>query len=228
MEFFIKKNATLPLLKLQVVKDGRSDYNNFMELLESSTIFFSMVNSETGIPKITSRPAGFVEKIFDDPNAEPEYYIYYQFTKQDTSVEGRNEGQFLIKTSDGNIILPIREKLNIYIQESFIADDLEYDTCYTSVYPCCVSHSVIPQPPSLVYFNYELIKDKDFIYKTIPNNNLDDDVIPNNDIITSNIPDNNLGDDIIPNNNIITNSIPDNNLGDDIIPNNDIISNILL
>jgi hypothetical protein len=218
MEFFIKKNATLPLLKLQVVKDGRSDYNNFMELLESSTIFFSMVNSETGIPKITSRPAGFVEKIFDDPNAEPEYYIYYQFTKQDTSVEGRNEGQFLIKTSDGNIILPIREKLNIYIQESFIADDLEYDTCYTSVYPCCVSHSVIPQPPSLVYFNY----------KTIPNNNLDDDVIPNNDIITSNIPDNNLGDDIIPNNNIITNSIPDNNLGDDIIPNNDIISNILL
>ena len=53
MEFFIKKNATLPLLKLQVVKDGRSDYNNFMELLETSTIFFSMVNSETGIPKIT-------------------------------------------------------------------------------------------------------------------------------------------------------------------------------
>ncbi len=27
MEFFIKKNATLPILKLQVVKDGRSDYN---------------------------------------------------------------------------------------------------------------------------------------------------------------------------------------------------------
>ena len=79
MEFFIKKNATLPLLKLQVVKDGRSDYNNFMELLETSTIFFSMVNSETGIPKITSRPGGFVEKTFDDPNAEPEYYIYYKY-----------------------------------------------------------------------------------------------------------------------------------------------------
>jgi uncharacterized protein (TIGR02145 family) len=146
MEFFIKKNATLPLLKLQVVKDGRSDYNNFMELLETSTIFFSMVNSETGIPKITSRPGGFVEKIFDDPNAEPEYYIYYQFTKQDTSIEGRYEGQFLIKTFEGNVILPIREKLFIYVQESFIADDLEYNTCYTSTFPCCGNPDIVENP----------------------------------------------------------------------------------
>ena len=146
MEFFIKKNATLPLLKLQVVKDGRSDYNNFMELLETSTIFFSMVNSETGIPKITSRPAGFVEKIFDDPNAEPEYYIYYQFTKQDTSIEGRYEGQFLVKTFEGNVILPVREKLYIYVQESFIADDLEYNTCYTSTFPCCGNPVIVDNP----------------------------------------------------------------------------------
>lgn len=146
MEFFIKKNATLPLLKLQVVKDGRSDYNNFMELLETSTIFFSMVNTENGIPKITSRPAGFVEKIFDDPNAEPEYYIYYQFTKQDTSIEGRYEGQFLVKTFEGNVILPVREKLYIYVQESFIADDLEYNTCYTSTFPCCGNPVIVDDP----------------------------------------------------------------------------------
>jgi len=81
MDWFIKKNATLPLLKLAIIKDGRSDYNNFMELLETSTIFFSMVNTENGIPRITSRPAGFVEKIFDDPNAEPEYYIIIVFSE---------------------------------------------------------------------------------------------------------------------------------------------------
>lgn len=146
MEFFIKKNATLPVLKLQVIKDGRSDYNNFMELLETSSIFYSMVNTETGIPKITSKPAGFVEKIFIDPNAEPEYYIYYKFTNTDTNTVGKFEGQFLIKTDDGNLILPIREKLYIYIQDSFIADDLVYDTCYTSVYPCCVIPSVTQNP----------------------------------------------------------------------------------
>ena len=54
MEFFIKKNATLPLLKMQVVKDGRSDYNNMMEFIEESAVFFSMVNVDNGIPKITA------------------------------------------------------------------------------------------------------------------------------------------------------------------------------
>lgn len=139
MDFFLKKNATLPILKLSVVKDGRSDYKKFMDLVEVSSLFFSMVDVETGIPKITSKPAGFVEKTFIEPNSEPEYYIYYQFTSKDTNKVGRYEGQFLLKTPDGNLILPIREKLYINVQESFIADDLEYNACYTSEFPCCVN-----------------------------------------------------------------------------------------
>ena len=139
MEFYIKKNATLPLLKLQVVKDGRSDYNKFMDLIEVSSLFFSMVDIATGIPKISSRPAGFVEKVFIDPNAEPEYYIYYQFSNRDTSKVGRFEGQFMLRSPEGVLILPIREKLYINIQESFIADDLEYNSCYVSEFPCCVN-----------------------------------------------------------------------------------------
>jgi hypothetical protein len=139
MDFFIKRNATLPVLKLQVVKDGRSDYNSFMKTIELSAIFFSMIDTETGVPKISSRPAGFVEKTFLDPNAEPEYYIYYQFTSKDTNRVGRYEGQFMLRNDDGVLILPIREKLFINIQESFIADDLEYDSCYVSQFPCCVN-----------------------------------------------------------------------------------------
>ena len=137
MEFFIKKNATLPLLKLQVVKDGRSDYNRFMELIEESSIFFSMVDVSTGIPKITTKPAGFVDKVQLDPNAETEYYIYYQFASFDTNREGRYEAQFLFRNSEGTLVLPIREKLFINVQESFIADDLQYDGCYVLEYPCC-------------------------------------------------------------------------------------------
>ena len=76
MNFNIKKHATLPVLKLAVVKDGRSDYNNFMKQIEVSSIFFSMIDTETGIPKIMSRPASFVEKTQTDPDATPEYYIY--------------------------------------------------------------------------------------------------------------------------------------------------------
>jgi len=142
MEFYIKKNATLPIIKLQVVKDGRSEYNNFMQLIEVSSLFFSMVDVETGIPKITSRPAGFVEKTFIEPNAEPEYYIYYQFTNRDTNRVGKYEGQFMLRSSDGVLILPIREKLYINVQDSFIADDLPYESCYVSEFPCCVNGPV--------------------------------------------------------------------------------------
>ena len=137
MNFDIKKNATLPVLKLAVVKDGRSDYNNFMKQIEVSALFFSMVDTETGIPKIMSRPASYVEKTQLDPNAEPEYYIYYQFTNTDTNTVGQFEGQFMLKNNDGVLILPVREKLYITIHDSFIADDLEYTTCYTSDFPCC-------------------------------------------------------------------------------------------
>ena len=165
MEFIIKKNSTLPLLKLQIVKDGRSDYNNFMKLIEVSSIFFSMTDIESGIPKISSRPAGFVEKTFDEPNAEPEYYIYYQFTSKDTSKTGRFEGQFMLRNSDGVLITPTREKLYINIQDSFIADDLEFTSCYVSDFPCCV-YPVNPTPTPT----------------NIPSNDLTDIAIPNNDI----------------------------------------------
>lgn len=139
MDFYIKKNATLPVLKLSVVKDGRSDYNKFMDMIEESAIFFSMVDVETGIPKISSRPAGFVEKTFVDLNAGPEYYIYYQFTPRDTNRVGRYAGQFMLRNSDGVLILPIREELFINVQDSFIADDLVYDSCYVSTFPCCIN-----------------------------------------------------------------------------------------
>jgi hypothetical protein len=146
MEFFIKKNATLPILKMQVVKDGRSDFNKMMGLIENSAIFFSMVDIETGIPKITTRPAGFVSKKMLDPNADPEYYVYYQFTNKDTRKVGRYEGQFLLRNEDGVLILPIRDKLFINIQESFIAEDLPYDSCYVSEFPCCILPTPTPSP----------------------------------------------------------------------------------
>ena len=148
MNFYIKKNSTLPLLKLQVIKNGRTDFHAFMKSLEVSSIFFSMVDVETGIPKINSKPAGFVEKIVSEQNAEPEYYIYYQFTNRDTNKPGRYEAQFLIKSDEGNLILPIEEKLFITIQESFIADDLPYDSCYVSEYPCCLPNSSILVTPT--------------------------------------------------------------------------------
>jgi hypothetical protein len=126
MDFYIKKNATLPLLKMQVVKDGRSEYQQFMDSLETATITFTMINSATGIPKIVAKPCYITILTNLDVNALPEYYVYYRFTERDTNQVGTYSGQFLIHNDTGDLILPIREELNIYIQESFVVKS-----------PCC-------------------------------------------------------------------------------------------
>ncbi len=121
MEFFIKKNATLPLLKMQVVKDGRAGYLELMDTLAISTIYFTMINVETGIPKIVSAPC-YITSIALPLGATPEYYVYFRFTSRDTNTVGRYQGQFLIKNDEGNLILPIREELYINVQDSFISE----------------------------------------------------------------------------------------------------------
>ena len=60
-----------------------------MEFIEESAIFFSMTDVETGIPKIVTRPCGFVKRDKLEPNAPDEYYVYYQFNPKDTKKVGR-------------------------------------------------------------------------------------------------------------------------------------------
>lgn len=120
MDFFIKKGATLPVLKMAVVKDGRSDYNNFMDELETYSIYFSMFEEKTGQPKIVSADAGIVSTTSVNEGSPVEYYIYYQFTDRDTNKPGRYKGEFLLKNSNGDLILPLRETLIINVVDSQI------------------------------------------------------------------------------------------------------------
>jgi len=115
MEFTIAKNSTLPILKLQVVKDGIQNYDSMMEFIERSSIFFSMVNVKNGLSKIYLKPASFVEKTEVNSNSSPEYYVYYKFTEENTNEVGRYEGQFLFINELGTLILPIRSSLYINV-----------------------------------------------------------------------------------------------------------------
>ena len=121
MEFFINKSATLPVLKMQVVKDGVANIDEFMSLIENSTIYFSMVNLNTGAYKILNKFGGFVEKTFVDPNAATEYYIYYRFTSSDTNQSGLFKGEFVFLNDEGTQILPLREELIIKIGETYVS-----------------------------------------------------------------------------------------------------------
>lgn len=120
MEFYIGRNSSLPVLKMQVIKDGKHDIDGMLQIIEESVLYFSMKDTKNGTYKILNSSAGFVEKVFLEPNSDVEYYLYYKFTKNDTSKVGRFEGEFLLKSENGTLLLPIREQLFINITESQI------------------------------------------------------------------------------------------------------------
>ena len=148
MEWFIKKSATLPVLKINVLKDGRSDYNKSMRFLNETQIFFSMTDTQTGVPKIISRPAGIMKK----KDSEDEYYVYFQFTNHDTKKVGRYKGEFQFKNETGLMSLPLNQDIYINVTESFVGNDTEYSDKFIIDYPCCKSilpfKPVPPTPPT--------------------------------------------------------------------------------
>eukprot|EP01050_Picozoa_sp_SAG11_P000015 SAG11_NODE_1_length_64905_cov_182.268355_15_plen_127_part_00 len=122
MEFFIRKDSTDPILKMQLVLDGRNDFNNFHDKLANSTIYFSMKSVDTGILKVANKQAYIVSKTPTSPNSPTEYYIYYKWDKNNVNKVGRYEGQFIIyfHTDNTELIVPIREDLFITISDSFV------------------------------------------------------------------------------------------------------------
>lgn len=120
MEFFIAQNTTLPILKMKLDFNGKSSEEDLNSILEKSTIFFSMKNVENGNPKIINKRGGFTNKVFVEPNAKVEYYIFYKFSLFDTNRVGRYEGEFTLISEDGTLIIPIKNKLYINVVENFI------------------------------------------------------------------------------------------------------------
>jgi hypothetical protein len=135
MEWFIKKNATLPVIKVKLSQNGRSDYMNTMSVLEDSDVYFSMVDEETGIPKITSVSATVESGLTED--GQIEYFTYYQFKKSQTKNVGRFSGEFMVKNTDGVLFMPISEKIYINVIDSFAIDDVGFSSNYEMDFPCC-------------------------------------------------------------------------------------------
>ena len=114
MEFYIRKNATLPVLDINLIKDGKLDYNYNKTSLTGATITLSMKDVDTGIYKITNGAC-----VYDTTNDT----ITYQFTKRNTSTLGRYEVEFKVTNSQGTIIIPLREKIFVTILDSFVESE---------------------------------------------------------------------------------------------------------
>jgi hypothetical protein len=123
-EFYINKDSVNPVLRMEIVNDGRYSYRKFFDAVQDSDITFSMTNSATGIKKIVNAPAEI--RLKEDQGCEEEYLICYQWKERDTKIPGIYRGQFNIKFNGdikqgdivypiGNLVMPIAEPLTIYV-----------------------------------------------------------------------------------------------------------------
>tara|TARA_Y100000389_G_scaffold161438_1_gene163879 strand:+ start:2188 stop:2562 length:375 start_codon:yes stop_codon:yes gene_type:complete len=122
MDFHINKGATLPILKMELIKDGRYTYKEFNDKLQNSDIYFCMSDIVTGVKKIGRKAAKCILKTEYDGCEDEEYYLAYQFTSKDTNKAGTYVGNFTIEFNDGSgtLIVPIREELYVHVLEGSI------------------------------------------------------------------------------------------------------------
>jgi hypothetical protein len=116
MEFSINKGATLNVLKMELINDGRNDFQKFHEKVQNANIYFTMTDVITGVKRIAKKPTT-IEQVEPTNCVGDEFYLIYQFTERDTAVGGRYVGQFEIEFLDdsGTLIVPIKETLMINI-----------------------------------------------------------------------------------------------------------------
>ena len=122
MEFFINKNSTLPVLKLELIRDGRNDFQKFFEMIQNANIYFTMSDVITGVKRIAKKSTGVQLVMPQSDCVGEEYYLIFKFNETETSVAGRYVAQFTIVFLDGTgtLIVPIRETLYVNVLDQGI------------------------------------------------------------------------------------------------------------
>ena len=125
-EFFIRKGSVNPVLRMEVIKDGRYDFKKSMidNAIQDSVVKFYMKDVETGLLKVAKADADIV--LAQEEGCEEKYILQYKWKERDTKKEGTYEGWFEINFNgnlkeegvdypSGKMIVPIQEKLQIVI-----------------------------------------------------------------------------------------------------------------
>tara|TARA_B110000444_G_scaffold247055_1_gene269233 strand:- start:728 stop:1102 length:375 start_codon:yes stop_codon:yes gene_type:complete len=122
MNFNINKNSTLPVLNIELIKDGRYTYKEFNDKIQNSNIYFTMSDLITGVKVIGKQVATLTLKSQYNGCEDEEYYLTYQFTKKQTSKPGTYIGTFIVEFLDGSgtLVVPIQEELIINILDGSI------------------------------------------------------------------------------------------------------------
>jgi hypothetical protein len=126
-EFFLLKDSTNPILEMELIDDGRYSFQKsyFNQALQDSNVTFTMINEETGVPKISKAKANIV--LANNDSCEEHYVLQYKWQPRDVNKVGYYQGFFTItfngnistKEFDyptGNLKVPIEEDLRIIIK----------------------------------------------------------------------------------------------------------------
>lgn len=125
-EFFIRKGSVNPVLRMELIKDGRYDFKKAMidNAIQDSVVKFYMKDVETDLLKVAKADADIV--LAQEEGCEEKYILQYKWKERDTKKEGTYEGWFEINFNgnlkeegvdypSGKMIVPIQEKLQIII-----------------------------------------------------------------------------------------------------------------
>ena len=126
-EFFIRKGSVNPVLRMELIKDGRYDFKKAMidNAIQDSVVKFYMKDVETDLLKVAKADADIV--LAQEEGCEEKYILQYKWKERDTKKEGTYEGWFEINFNgnlkeegvdypSGKMRVPVQEDLIIYVK----------------------------------------------------------------------------------------------------------------
>lgn len=123
-QFNIVQNATLPYLEMEVINDGRHNFNKIYVALQAADVTFNMIDNNNGIKKIVNKKCNIVP--IENNGCVEKVKVQYQWNKNDTKEKGQFKGYFKVTFKDtivmediifpkGDLIVPIAEELIINV-----------------------------------------------------------------------------------------------------------------
>ncbi len=126
--FFIKKDSTLPELKLPVNQRIMEKYDITADMLDNCAVTFSMIESQSGLYRVANVEGKLIitndRPLFPD---EVTYTLAYHFKRHDTRRAGRFLGEFKVDflgDNCGKITLPIDTQIPIVVADSVTKTDV--------------------------------------------------------------------------------------------------------
>ena len=128
-QFNIVQNATLPYLEMEVINDGRHNFDKIYIALQAADVTFNMIDNNNGIKKIVNKKCNIVP--IENNGCVEKVKVQYQWNKNDTKEKGQFKGYFKVSFKDdivmedmmfpkGDLIVPIAEELIINVVQSHI------------------------------------------------------------------------------------------------------------